>query len=37
MKRPGIGLNGQKINLVVGKKLRINLSKNHQIKLKELF
>ena len=31
MKRPGIGLNGQKINMVIGKKLRKNFSKDHQI------
>ena len=31
MKRPGIGFNGQKINMVIGKKLRKNFSKDHQI------
>ena len=33
MKRPGVGLNGQKINLVLGKKTKKNLPKDHQINL----
>ena len=37
MKRPGVGLNGQKLHLVIGKKLKSNLFKDHQIKLKDLF
>ena len=37
MKRPGVGLNGQKLHLVLGKKLKSNLFKDHQIKLKDLF
>ena len=36
MKRPGIGLNGQKINMVIGKKLRKNFSKDHQIRKQDL-
>ena len=37
MKRPGTGLNGQKINMVIGKKLRKNFSKDHQIIKQDLF
>ena len=36
MKRPGLGLNGQKINMVIGKKLKKNLSKEYQIKKQDL-
>ena len=37
MKRPGSGLNGQKISTVIGKKLRKNLSKEYQIRKQDLF
>ena len=36
MKRPGNNLNGQKISLVIGKKLKKDLQKNHQLRLKDL-
>ena len=36
MKRPGLGLNGQKINMVIGKKLKKNFSKDYQIKKQDL-
>lgn len=36
MKRPGGGFNGQKINLVIGKKLKKNFLKDHQIKKQDL-
>ena len=36
MKRPGLGLNGQKINMVIGKKLKKNFSKEYQIKKQDL-
>ena len=36
MKRPGTGLNGQKISIVIGKKLRKNLLKDYQIKKQDL-
>ena len=36
MKRPGTGLNGQKINMIIGKKLRKNFSKDHQIRKQDL-
>ena len=37
MKRPGSGFNGQAISTVIGKKLRKNLSKEHQIRKQDLF
>jgi len=37
MKRPGTGLNGQKEHLVIGKRLKKNLSKEHQLRLKDLY
>ena len=37
MKRPGSGFNGQEISTVIGKKLRKNLSKEHQIRKQDLF
>ena len=37
MKRPGSGINGQKIFTVIGKKLRKNLPKEHQIRKQDLF
>lgn len=37
MKRPGLGINGQKIFTVIGKKLRKNLPKEHQIRKQDLF
>jgi len=37
MKRPGSGLNGQKISTVIGKKIRKNLSKEYQIRKQDLF
>ena len=36
MKRPGTGLNGQNLNLVLGKKLRSSFRKDHQLKLSDL-
>ena len=36
MKRPGTGFNGQKINMIIGRKLRKNLSKDHQIRKQDL-
>ena len=36
MKRPGTGLDGQNLSSVLGKKLKSNFSKNHQIKLLDL-
>ena len=36
MKRPGTGLNGQKINMIIGKKLRKNFSRDHQIRKQDL-
>ena len=36
MKRPGTGLNGQKIHMIIGKKLRRNFLKDYQIKKKDL-
>ena len=36
MKRPGTGLNGQKINMIIGKQLRKNFSKDHQIRKQDL-
>jgi len=36
MKRPGTGINGQKIYLVVGKRLRKNFPRDYQIKKKDL-
>ena len=37
MKRPGTGLNGQKQYLVIGKRLKKDLSKDHQLRLKDLY
>ena len=37
MKRPGSGFNGQEISTIIGKKLRKNLSKEHQIRKQDLF
>ena len=37
MKRPGLGITGNKISMVIGKKLRKNLSKNYQIKMSDLY
>ena len=36
MKRPGTGLNGHQLSRVLGKKLKFNIKKNHQIKIKDL-
>ena len=36
MKRPGTGINGQEIHLVVGKMLRKNFPRDYQIKKKDL-
>ena len=36
MKRPGTGLNGQRISTVIGKKLKKNFSKEYQIKEQDL-
>jgi|TARA_B100001964_G_scaffold43182_1_gene48009 sialic acid synthase SpsE len=36
MKRPGTGINGQKIYLVAGKRLRKNFPRDYQIKKKDL-
>ena len=37
MKRPGTGIIGQQLDLVLGKKLKFNLKKDHQIKKKDLY
>ncbi len=37
MKRPGTGIIGQGLDLVLGKKLKFNLKKDHQIKKKDLY
>ena len=36
MKRPGTGLNGQKVREIIGKKVKKNLSKDYQIKKQDL-
>ena len=36
MKRPGTGLNGQKINTVIGRKLKKNFKKDYQIRKQDL-
>ena len=36
MKRPGTGINGQKRHLVIGKKLKKNLNKDHQINFQDI-
>ena len=36
MKRPGTGLNGQKVREIIGKKVKRNFSKDYQIKKQDL-
>ena len=36
MKRPGTGLNGQFIEMIMGKKIKKKLKKNYQLKLRDL-
>jgi len=36
MKRPGKGMNGQYVDLVIGKKMKSNFLKDHQLKLRDL-
>ena len=37
MKRPGTGLNGQKIYMIIKKKLKKNFKKDHQIRKQDIF
>ena len=37
MKRPGMGLIGQEVKKVIGKKFKKNFKKNHQIKYKDMY
>ena len=37
MKRPGIGLNGQFVYKIIGKKVKKNLSEGYQIKKQDLY
>ena len=36
MKRPGTGLNGQKVREIIGKKVKRNFSKDYQVKKQDL-